>query len=114
MEGGGEQTVPPSNPQPRSEPPSLPPTLLRVLCGAEPRVRGREAAPGAGQGRAEPRRPHGRPRPVAAMAAVFTALRVLLGLFFLLAGAVKLTDRLSADVHRHMVRGSRGLGASEA
>ncbi|KAM9175606.1 transmembrane protein 35B isoform 1-T1 [Mergus octosetaceus] len=36
------------------------------------------------------------------MAAVFAALRVLLGLFFLLAGAVKLTDRLSADVHRHM------------
>ncbi|NXI62697.1 TM35B protein, partial [Anseranas semipalmata] len=36
------------------------------------------------------------------MAAVFAALRVLLGLFFLLTGAVKLSDRLSADVHRHM------------
>ncbi|NWW95622.1 TM35B protein, partial [Rhynochetos jubatus] len=36
------------------------------------------------------------------MAAAFTALRVLLGLFFLLTGAVKLSDRLSPDVHRHM------------
>nr|XP_025960430.1 transmembrane protein 35B isoform X1 [Dromaius novaehollandiae] len=36
------------------------------------------------------------------MAAVFAALRVLLGLFFLLTGAVKLSDRLSADLHRHM------------
>ncbi|XP_068773445.1 transmembrane protein 35B isoform X1 [Struthio camelus] len=36
------------------------------------------------------------------MAAVFTALRVLLGLFFLLTGAAKLSDRLSADLHRHM------------
>ncbi|XP_074018300.1 transmembrane protein 35B [Numenius arquata] len=36
------------------------------------------------------------------MAAAFTALRVLLGLFFLLTGAVKLSDRLSADLHRHM------------
>ncbi|NXW00280.1 TM35B protein, partial [Fregetta grallaria] len=35
------------------------------------------------------------------MAAAFTALRVLLGLFFLLAGAAKLSDRLSADLHRH-------------
>ncbi|XP_051493942.1 transmembrane protein 35B isoform X1 [Apus apus] len=36
------------------------------------------------------------------MAAAFTALRVLLGLFFLLTGAVKVSDRLSADLHRHM------------
>ncbi|XP_075630061.1 transmembrane protein 35B [Balearica regulorum gibbericeps] len=36
------------------------------------------------------------------MAAAFTALRVLLGLFFLLTGAVKLSDQLSADLHRHM------------
>ncbi|XP_054251427.1 transmembrane protein 35B [Indicator indicator] len=36
------------------------------------------------------------------MAAAFRVLRVLLGLFFLLTGAVKLTEQLSADVHRHM------------
>ncbi|KAM6335096.1 transmembrane protein 35B isoform 2-T2 [Alca torda] len=36
------------------------------------------------------------------MAAAFTALRVLLGLFFLLTGAVKLSEQLSADLHRHM------------
>ncbi|XP_015738765.1 transmembrane protein 35B isoform X2 [Coturnix japonica] len=36
------------------------------------------------------------------MAAPFRALRILLGLFFLLAGSVKLSDRLSADAHRHM------------
>ncbi|XP_031450528.1 transmembrane protein 35B [Phasianus colchicus] len=36
------------------------------------------------------------------MAAAFRALRVLLGLFFLLAGSVKLSERLSADSHRHM------------
>eukprot|EP00076_Gallus_gallus_P007486 XP_003642617.3 transmembrane protein 35B [Gallus gallus] len=36
------------------------------------------------------------------MAAAFRALRVLLGLFFLLAGAVKLSERLSADAHRQM------------
>ncbi|NXS44992.1 TM35B protein, partial [Balaeniceps rex] len=36
------------------------------------------------------------------MAAAFTALRVLLGLFFLLTGAAKLSDQLSADLHRHM------------
>ncbi|NXJ88866.1 TM35B protein, partial [Corythaixoides concolor] len=36
------------------------------------------------------------------MAAAFTALRVLLGLFFLGTGAVKLSDQLSADLHRHM------------
>ncbi|NXV71201.1 TM35B protein, partial [Atlantisia rogersi] len=36
------------------------------------------------------------------MAAAFTVLRVLLGLFFLLTGAVKLSDLLSADLHRHM------------
>ncbi|XP_042649650.1 transmembrane protein 35B [Tyto alba] len=36
------------------------------------------------------------------MAAAFTLLRRLLGVFFLLAGAVKLSDRLSADLHRHM------------
>uniref|UniRef100_A0A8B9M4A0 Transmembrane protein 35B n=1 Tax=Accipiter nisus TaxID=211598 RepID=A0A8B9M4A0_9AVES len=37
------------------------------------------------------------------MAAAFTALRVLLGLFFLLTGALKLSDQLSAELHRHMV-----------
>ncbi|KAM6295952.1 transmembrane protein 35B [Aegotheles albertisi] len=36
------------------------------------------------------------------MAAAFTALRVLLGLFFLLTGAVKVSDQLSAELHRHM------------
>ncbi|XP_074782429.1 transmembrane protein 35B isoform X1 [Athene noctua] len=36
------------------------------------------------------------------MAAAFTALRVLLGLFFLLTGAAKLSEQLSADLHRHM------------
>ncbi|KAF1572678.1 Transmembrane protein 35B, partial [Eudyptes moseleyi] len=36
------------------------------------------------------------------MAAAFTALRVLLGLFFLLTGVAKLSDQLSADLHRHM------------
>ncbi|NXL37371.1 TM35B protein, partial [Glaucidium brasilianum] len=40
------------------------------------------------------------------MAAAFTALRVLLGLGFLLTGAVKLSEQLSeqlsADLHRHM------------
>ncbi|XP_072211733.1 transmembrane protein 35B isoform X2 [Excalfactoria chinensis] len=36
------------------------------------------------------------------MAAAFRALRILLGLFFLLAGSVKLSERLSADTHRHM------------
>ncbi|XP_040442783.1 transmembrane protein 35B [Falco naumanni] len=36
------------------------------------------------------------------MAAAFRALRVLLGLFFLLAGAGKLSALLSADLHRYM------------
>ncbi|NWW71369.1 TM35B protein, partial [Climacteris rufus] len=36
------------------------------------------------------------------MAAAFTALRVLLGLFFFLTGALKVSDWLSADLHRHM------------
>ncbi|NXD81899.1 TM35B protein, partial [Halcyon senegalensis] len=36
------------------------------------------------------------------MAAAFTALRVLLGLFFLLTGTAKLSEQLSADLHRHM------------
>ncbi|XP_075578283.1 transmembrane protein 35B [Pelecanus crispus] len=36
------------------------------------------------------------------MAAAFTALRGLLGLFFLAAGAAKLSELLSADLHRHM------------
>ncbi|KAM6313758.1 LOW QUALITY PROTEIN: transmembrane protein 35B [Podargus strigoides] len=36
------------------------------------------------------------------MAAAFTALRVLLGLIFLLMGTVKLSARLSARLHRHM------------
>ncbi|KAL2296015.1 hypothetical protein Nmel_017546 [Mimus melanotis] len=36
------------------------------------------------------------------MAAAFTALRVLLGLFFSLTGALKVSDWLSADLHRHM------------
>lgn len=63
----------------------------------------------AADGRAVPiRSAPPRPRPIPAMAAAFRALRVLLGLFFLLAGAVKLSERLSADAHRQMVRGSRG------
>ncbi|KAM6335095.1 transmembrane protein 35B isoform 1-T1 [Alca torda] len=45
------------------------------------------------------------------MAAAFTALRVLLGLFFLLTGAVKLSEQLSADLHRHMGRAFPGRGA---
>ncbi|XP_068274115.1 transmembrane protein 35B isoform X2 [Nyctibius grandis] len=36
------------------------------------------------------------------MAAAFTALRVLLGLFFMLTGSAKLSEQLSADLHRHM------------
>ncbi|NXM56645.1 TM35B protein, partial [Illadopsis cleaveri] len=36
------------------------------------------------------------------MAAAFTGLRVLLGLFFFLTGALKVSDWLSADLHRHM------------
>ncbi|XP_030320234.1 transmembrane protein 35B [Calypte anna] len=36
------------------------------------------------------------------MAAAFTALRVLLGIFFALTGAVKVSDQLSVDLHRHM------------
>ncbi|NXL57262.1 TM35B protein, partial [Chordeiles acutipennis] len=36
------------------------------------------------------------------MAAAFTALRVLLGLFFLLTGVAKLSELLSAELHRHM------------
>ncbi|NXI04418.1 TM35B protein, partial [Pachycephala philippinensis] len=36
------------------------------------------------------------------MAAAFTAIRVLLGLFFFLTGALKVSDWLSADLHRHM------------
>ncbi|KAM9369720.1 transmembrane protein 35B [Phaethornis superciliosus] len=36
------------------------------------------------------------------MAAAFTALRVLLGIFFVLTGTVKVSDHLSADLHRHM------------
>ncbi|KAM4884992.1 transmembrane protein 35B isoform 1-T1 [Sylvia borin] len=36
------------------------------------------------------------------MAAAFTALRALLGLFFFLTGALKVSDWLSADLHRHM------------
>ncbi|NXW65072.1 TM35B protein, partial [Eurystomus gularis] len=36
------------------------------------------------------------------MAAAFRALRVLLGLFFLLTGLAKLSEQLSADLHRHM------------
>ncbi|NXX84178.1 TM35B protein, partial [Urocolius indicus] len=36
------------------------------------------------------------------MAAAFTALRVLLGCFFLLTGVLKLSDQLSADLHQHM------------
>lgn len=47
------------------------------------------------------------------MAAAFTALRVLLGLFFLLTGALKLSDQLSADLHRHMVSAAAGGGRSE-
>ncbi|KAL9825118.1 transmembrane protein 35B [Geothlypis trichas] len=36
------------------------------------------------------------------MAAAFTALRVLLGLFFFLTGVLKVSDWPSADLHRHM------------
>uniref|UniRef100_A0A8C8RAB8 Transmembrane protein 35B n=1 Tax=Pelusios castaneus TaxID=367368 RepID=A0A8C8RAB8_9SAUR len=36
------------------------------------------------------------------MALVFTALRVLLGLFFLLTGVVKLTDRISAELYEQL------------
>ncbi|XP_048860711.1 transmembrane protein 35B-like [Brienomyrus brachyistius] len=36
------------------------------------------------------------------MALVFTLLRVLLGLLFVLAGAVKLTDKISEDIYMHM------------
>ncbi|NXF98546.1 TM35B protein, partial [Eubucco bourcierii] len=36
------------------------------------------------------------------MAAAFRVLRALLGLFFLLTGAVKLTEQLSTDLYRHM------------
>ncbi|KAM8975075.1 transmembrane protein 35B [Pelodytes ibericus] len=36
------------------------------------------------------------------MAFIFTAIRVLLGLFFGLSGIVKLTDQISADVYNQM------------
>ncbi|KAM4044303.1 transmembrane protein 35B [Anomaloglossus baeobatrachus] len=36
------------------------------------------------------------------MAIVFTAIRVLLGLFFAIAGVVKLTDQVSAEVYQQM------------
>ncbi|XP_066495014.1 transmembrane protein 35B [Tiliqua scincoides] len=36
------------------------------------------------------------------MALLFSALRVLLGLFFFASGLVKLTDRVSGDVHRQL------------
>ncbi|KAK6474348.1 transmembrane protein 35B-like [Huso huso] len=36
------------------------------------------------------------------MALVFTVIRVLLGLFFTLAGAVKLTDQISEDVYKQL------------
>ncbi|NXF31242.1 TM35B protein, partial [Nyctibius bracteatus] len=36
------------------------------------------------------------------MAAAFTALRVLLGLFFVLTGCAKLSEQLLADLQRHM------------
>ncbi|XP_073522109.1 transmembrane protein 35B [Phyllobates terribilis] len=36
------------------------------------------------------------------MAIVFTAIRVLLGFFFTIAGVVKLTDQVSAEVYQHM------------
>ncbi|OCT92097.1 transmembrane protein 35B [Xenopus laevis] len=36
------------------------------------------------------------------MAFVFTAIRVLLGLFFGLSGVVKVTDQISADVYNQM------------
>ncbi|NXX22734.1 TM35B protein, partial [Podargus strigoides] len=39
------------------------------------------------------------------MAAAFTALRGLLGLFFLLTGTVKLSARPSARLHRHVSQG---------
>ncbi|XP_063167706.1 transmembrane protein 35B [Candoia aspera] len=36
------------------------------------------------------------------MALLFSALRVLLGLFFAVCGAVKLTDRIAGDAHRQL------------
>ncbi|XP_069827663.1 transmembrane protein 35B [Dendropsophus ebraccatus] len=36
------------------------------------------------------------------MALVFSAIRVLLGLFFGFSGVIKLTDQVSAEVHQHM------------
>nr|XP_023657828.1 transmembrane protein 35B isoform X2 [Paramormyrops kingsleyae] len=36
------------------------------------------------------------------MALVFTLLRILLGLLFVLAGVVKLTDKISEDIYMHM------------
>ncbi|XP_068125220.1 transmembrane protein 35B [Hyperolius riggenbachi] len=36
------------------------------------------------------------------MAVVFTAMRVILGLFFALSGVVKLTDQVSPEVYQHM------------
>lgn len=44
------------------------------------------------------------------MAAAFTALRVLLGIFFFLTGVLKVSDWLSADLHRHMVSTGTGSG----
>lgn len=41
------------------------------------------------------------------MALLFSAIRVVLGLFFLAAGAVKLTDRVSAEVYQEMVGKNR-------
>lgn len=64
-------------------------------------ARGASARPAAAHSPAEPISGRGTSATVA-MAAAFRALRVLLGLFFLLAGAVKLSERLSADAHRQM------------
>ncbi|XP_048355144.1 transmembrane protein 35B isoform X2 [Sphaerodactylus townsendi] len=36
------------------------------------------------------------------MALLFTAIRVVLGLFFVITGVVKLTDQISAEVYRQM------------
>lgn len=40
------------------------------------------------------------------MALLFSALRVLLGLFFAASGVVKLTDRVSGDVYQQLVSGA--------
>lgn len=69
---------------------------------------GREATPGRQGAGFRPRPPRGGrgPHACAAMALPLTALRVLLGSFFALTGAAKLSEQISAPVSEQMVSGA--------